>query len=250
MGTGIQLGAHITPESRLAFERADEAFYLVADAGSAAWIERLRPTARSLHHHYASGRPRTEIYEDVVEEILRPVREGSRVCAALYGHPGVFSHLGHEAVRRARDEGFGATMLPAVSAHDCLIADLGVDPGRTGCQTYEATDFLVNRRTVDTSAALILWQVTVIAQQHASATVNIEGIRLLAERLMTLYSPAHEVTLYESSPYPVARPAVLTVSLERLHGVDVTPLATLYVPPARSPRPDLALLERLRTERR
>jgi hypothetical protein len=34
-------------------------------------------------------------------------------------------------------------MLPAVSAEDCLFADLGVDPGAAGCQSHEAADFLI-----------------------------------------------------------------------------------------------------------
>jgi hypothetical protein len=35
-------------------------------------------------------------------------------------------------------------MLPAISAEDCLFADLGVDPADHGCPSYEATDFLVH----------------------------------------------------------------------------------------------------------
>jgi hypothetical protein len=37
-------------------------------------------------------------------------------------------------------------MLPGISAEDCLFADLGIDPGIYGCQSYEATDFLANGR--------------------------------------------------------------------------------------------------------
>src|SRR5437899_1041057 len=106
-------------------------------------------------------RIRDETYDDIVAEILSAVRSGTRVCVALYGHPGVFARPAHEAVRRARAEGFPARMLPAVSAEDCLFADLGVDPGENGCQSYEATDFLLRKREVDVSAALVLWQISV-----------------------------------------------------------------------------------------
>ena len=64
----------------------------------------------------------------MAEAILEPVRAGKRVCAAFYGHPGVFVLPSHDAISRARAEGFEATMLPGVSAEDCLVADLGVDP--------------------------------------------------------------------------------------------------------------------------
>jgi uncharacterized protein YabN with tetrapyrrole methylase and pyrophosphatase domain len=208
-------------------------------------MQQLRPGARSLHPHYRPGRLRAEIYEDIVEEILMPVRRGLRVCAALYGHPGVFSYLGHEAIRRARAEGFRAEMLPAVSAEDCLFADLGVDPGQTGCQSYEATDFVVNRRSVDTTAALVLWQVTTIGERRATMAPNPQGLRVLADYLCALYPADHEVTLYEASPYPVADPIIRKTRLGELPATELSPLATLYVPPLRRPRPDPAVLERL-----
>lgn len=234
----------MTPEAEAALEGADDVLYLVAEAGTAVWIERTIPSARSLHPHYRPGLRRREIYEAIVEEILAPVREGRRVCAALYGHPGVFSQIGHEAIRRARAEGFDAEMLPAVSAADCLFAELGVDPG-AGCQMYEATDFLLYRREVDTTAALILWQISAIGEADATTEVNRDGLATLAERLQELYSDEHEVTLYEASPYPVADSRVQRIPLAALAEADVGEVATLYVPPERAPEPDPAALERL-----
>ena len=43
------------------------------------------------------------------------IRAGFRVCAVFYGHPGVFVYPSHEAIRRARAEGFAARMLPALT---------------------------------------------------------------------------------------------------------------------------------------
>ncbi len=235
----------LTPEARVAIERADETLFLLADPGSVRWIQGLRPDARSLHSIYRAGRQRTEIYEEIVEEVLASVRAGRRVCAALYGHPGVSSFLGHEAVRRARAEGFAVEMLPAVSAEDCLYADLGLDPGKSGCQTYEATDFVVYRRRVDTSAALVLLQVTAVGSWRAETEPNREGLRVLAEYLRELYPANHQATLYEASPYPVADPSIRPVRLDGLESAELGALATLYVPPARSLDPDPRVLERL-----
>ena len=66
--------------------------------------------------------------------MLAPIRRGIRLCAVVYGHPGVFVYASHEAVRRCRLEGLPARMLPGISAEDCLLADLGVDPGVRGCR--------------------------------------------------------------------------------------------------------------------
>ena len=76
------------------------------------------------------GRSRLDTYQDMVDRILACVREGSDVCVAFYGHPGVFVYPSHEAIKRARIEGYKATMLPGISAEDCLFADLGIDPGK------------------------------------------------------------------------------------------------------------------------
>ncbi len=244
VGTGIELPGQLTLEAREALTRADDVLYLVADPVAAAWLERLCPSARAFA--YETGRPRREIYELIVEEILSCVRTGRSVCAAFYGHPGVFVDPAHEAIERARSEGFEARMLPGISAEDCLFADLGINPGRTGCQSYEATDFLVNRRRVDTSAALILWQITVIGEQRAVERPSREGIRILVERLLADYRPQHEVTIYQASPYPVADPIVRPLPLAALPDAELPGLATLYVPSARRARRDRAMLARLR----
>ena len=54
----------------------------------------------------------------------------------------VFVQPSHESIAIARLEGFSARMLPGISAEDCLFADIGLDPGKDGCQSFEATDFL------------------------------------------------------------------------------------------------------------
>jgi hypothetical protein len=136
-------------------------------------------------------------------------------------------------------------MLPAISAADCLFADLGVDPGVEGLQSYEASDFLVYRRSVETTAALVLWQVTAIGERRAITEPNREGLRALKDRLLELYPGDHVVSLYEASPYPITDPIVRQTALSALGDADVSPLATLYIPPLRSPRADPDVSARL-----
>jgi hypothetical protein len=61
----------------------------------------------------------------------------------------------HESIRRARMEGISACMLPGISAEDCLFAELGIEPSENGCQSFEATDFLVYKRKFDNRSSLI-----------------------------------------------------------------------------------------------
>ncbi len=219
--------------------------YLVADPVAMSWIESLNPNARSLHPFYREGAGRREVYGAIVDEILSRVRAGLNVCAAFYGHPGVFVDPAHEAIERAREEGFNATMHPAISAEDCLFADLGIDPGRTGCQSYEATDFLVHRRKIDTSATLILWQISAVGQTAYSIAPEPSGLSVLADRLRQLYPDEHETIVYEASPYRICEPIIRRVRLSELADAELTALATLVVPPGAKPRRDLRMMARL-----
>jgi uncharacterized protein YabN with tetrapyrrole methylase and pyrophosphatase domain len=236
---------HLTREARLLLENADVVLSVVAEPGMQAVLEELNPKTRSLHDFYELGESRAEAYQAMAEEILREVREGKNVVAAFYGHPGVFVAPSHEAIRMARAEGFKASMLPGISAEDCLFADLGVDPARFGCQSYEATDFLVHRRRVDPSAALVLWQIGTVGSVVASATTQPTGLPVLVEVLLEHYPPEHEVTVYEASPYPGFDPLVRTVALGELSAEHVTALSTLYVPPREQASLDLTMLDRL-----
>lgn len=238
VGTGIRIGVQLTPESRAAIDAADEFLYINAEPLGDRWLGSLHPRARNLAPLYRSGADREEVYEAIVDAILDPVRRGAAVCAAFYGHPGVFVRPSHAAVARARADGHKARMLPAVSAEDCLFADLGIDPATYGCASYDATTFLARPRPLDPSAALVLWQVAAVCESRAV----VEGehganIPLLVERLTTVYPPDHEVVLYEASPFPVAEALVQRLTLHELARTVPTPQATLYVPPLASPTP-------------
>jgi uncharacterized protein YabN with tetrapyrrole methylase and pyrophosphatase domain len=232
VGTGIRTGVHLTPESRDAIDAADELLHLAADPLTDRWLLDLHPRSTSLRSEYHVGERREQIYERIVERLLAPVRDGLRVAAAFYGHPGVYVRPSHEAIRRARSEGHDARMLPAVSAEDCLFADLGIDPATTGCASYDATDFLLRPPTIDAASGLVLWQITVIGDRTAVAELRLDNVHVLVERLAQHYPRDHEVVVYEASPYPIAEAVIERVPLGALPDAPLTPLSTLYVPPA------------------
>ena len=231
VGAGIGF-ARITLEARAAIAAADEVLYLVPDPVSATGIEALNPSARSLHGLYEEGVSHRAAYERMAEAILEPVRAGKRVCAAFYGHPGVFVLPSHEAISRARAEGFEASMQPGVSAEDCLVADLGVDPGVSGLQSYEAGDFLRRRPAIEPTTALVLWQIGVVGTRTLSASVTAPALGELVGLLLERYPAEHEVVVYEASSYPGVAPLIRRVRLDELGSDAVTLASTLYVPPA------------------
>jgi uncharacterized protein YabN with tetrapyrrole methylase and pyrophosphatase domain len=231
VGTGIRAGVQLTPEARSALERAERVLFLVAEPAAAAAIRRLNDAAEPLDDLYEPGVERHLVYEAMIERIMAPVRAGRSVCAAFYGHAGVFGMPAHGSIRQARAEGFEAEMLPGVSALDCLFADLGVDPGTSGCQSYEATDFLRRRPPVDTEAVLVLWQVSAIGRSDTITEPDLRQLPLLAARLLELYPPGHEAICYEASPYPIGRPSIRRLPLTAVADEAVSPLATLVVCP-------------------
>jgi Tetrapyrrole (Corrin/Porphyrin) Methylases len=235
----------LTPGARAAIEGSDEVLYLVADSVSALRIVRLNPRARSLDAFYGPDKDRRRTYAEIVDLIVASAVAGADVCAVFYGHPGVFAYPGHEALARVRKAGLPARMLPAVSALDCLVADLGLDPGRTGLQSYEATYFLLHRPPVDSRATLLLWQVGMIGEAGGAATSAVEArFQLLIERLREPYGEAHEALLYEASPYPGSPPAVARFRLSDPDLPASSTVSMLCIPGDLQAPAQLALTER------
>ncbi len=232
-------------------ERADKVLYLVAEPAAEEWVRRLNPTTESLSDCYLEGQSRALAYEAMIERILSPVRKGLSVCAVFYGHPGVFVYPSHEAIRIARSEGLEARMLPGISAEDCLFADLGIDPARSGCQSYEATDFLVSERRIDPRSSLILWQAGLVGRIEAHLDGfgdNRRGLSILRDVLLSQYPPEHDVVVYEASPYVVLESSIRVVPLGKLLEAPLSPVSTLFVPPLASKTSE-SMLDRLGIDR-
>ncbi len=246
VGIGMMLGAHLAPRARSHIEQAEVVFAAVSDALVELWLQTLRPDLRSLQPYYAQGKSRHQTYREMVAAMLAEVRAGRSVCGVFYGHPGVFARVPHDAIAQARAEGFEACMEPGISAEGCLYADLGIDPGRFGCQHYEASQFLLYRRRFDPTATLVLWQIGIVGDRSCARFETGRAYReLLVERLLEDYPPQHEVIVYEAATLPIATPRVDRVALSRLPQTQLTLQSTLVIPPALDAQPDPAMRARL-----
>ena len=236
VGSGIRITGQLTIEALAWIRRADEVLYGVPDPVAERIICALNPRAKSLFRFYEDGKSRASTYDDMVKEIVRSVEAGNMTVAVFYGHPGVFAFPSHESIRRARMLGFRARMLPAVSAEDCLFADLTIDPGEAGCQSYEASDFVLRERNPDTSAHLILWQAGVIGDRtHRQEGYNLTALPLLVEKLLDFYDAQHSIAVYEAATIIGCEPKIIWLPLAALQPAALTMISTLYVPPARVP---------------
>jgi hypothetical protein len=234
VGTGIKLVAQLTVEGRDAIRSADVLLHATQTPGMGSWLASLNPNAVDLTQFYLPGRDRWVTYRMMVERVLGELDDGRRVCVAFYGHPGVYVTPSHEIIRLARERGHVSRMLPGISAEDCLFADLGIDPGLHGWQSYDATPFLVYRPVFDASAALVLWQLDALGHRDYQPRHERSNYDVLARVLAQQYGAGHVVTAYHAAQYPGVEPL-----LEQLR-VDQLPahagMSTLYVPPG-PPRP-------------
>lgn len=248
VGIGIRAPEQATLEACARIRGADCVYTLVANPLAEHWIRTLNLNVKTLNDLYAEKKERATTYAQMVRRLVRSVRSGMNVCAVSYGHPGVFAFPFHEAIAQLKRSGFETEMLPAVSAEDCLFADLGIDPATAGCRSYEATDFLVSRRNSDVTSALILWQIGVIAEpsyKSENGAWNRTGLRVLAETLLESYPGDHEVIVYEAARFPACMPTIDRLALRELADASVGVMSTLYVPPAGRAQPDIAVLQRL-----
>jgi diguanylate cyclase len=231
VGSGIQLGRHLSSRCLSEIQEADRVLVLT-DGAAFGMIAELRPDLVDLRLHYAEGKDRRQTYREMEAAILTEVRAGKRVCAVFYGHPGVFADVPHAVIRKARESGFSARMEPGISAEACLYADLGIDPGRYGVQSIEATQFLLENRQIDSRSLLLLWQValtgdTACTRFHAEP----EEIQKLVERLLQDYPADHEVILYEAARLSVEPFRADRMPLADLAQARFEEYTTLVIPP-------------------
>ena len=246
VGLGMTLGSHLTPLARSHIAQADVVFAALSDAIAEEWLKRMHPDVRSLQPYYAEGKPRMKTYREWVALMMDELRAGRRVCGVFYGHPGIFAWSPHKVIAQARAEGYDAHMEPGISAEDCLYADLGFDPGRYGCQHFEASQLLYCERRIDSAGYLVLWQVGVVGNRSVGRfDTGLAYRALLVERLEQDYPPDHEVIVYRGATLPIEQPRIQRIPLRELATVPLTAEETVVLPPAVTLQPNHAMLARL-----
>ncbi|MCL1041857.1 SAM-dependent methyltransferase [Shewanella marisflavi] len=246
VGIGMTLGAHICPLARSYIEQADVVFSGVSNGIVELWLQEMHSDVRSLQIFYDEGKSRHITYREMVDAIMSEVRQGKKVVGAFYGHPGVFAQAPHRSIEAARAEGFEAVMVPGISAEDCLIADLGVDPGQFGCQQFEASQFMFYQRRFDPSSYLVLWQIGLAGDKSMTKFATSKAHRqVLIELLAETYPLDHQVILYEAAVLPIDKVRKQSLTLGKLADAEIFMHTTLVIPPSEKMRPNPIILEKL-----
>jgi uncharacterized protein YabN with tetrapyrrole methylase and pyrophosphatase domain len=200
VGTGLHAANQITPEAINAMHRADCVYHCTSDPGALAVIQQVNHNCHDLRTFYDETLPRFVTYERMTNAIVDAVRKGLNVCAVYYGHPGVCATAPHIAVERVRTLGGLARILPAISSHDALLASCGIDPGMSGCQIFEATDYVTRAQLPDVWTPLIVYQAAMLGDVHyyRSEWPNVCAT-ILRDRLSEHYGPTYQCMLYTAA---------------------------------------------------
>jgi uncharacterized protein YabN with tetrapyrrole methylase and pyrophosphatase domain len=255
-GSGIKSLSHFTKETEAAIAQANYVLYLVNEPITAQWIANKSQKSESLDALYFAEKQRVDAYKNIVDRVLFALDLYQNVCLVVYGHPLLLSNTVSDLINRTDTSGVQVTVLPAISAFDCLLADLAIDP-MSGCFSIEASVFLHQQAGINTRYHLILWQVGLLGDHDTYSTqeklitlgsvdnsdasvprlVSEKGIngqqtlKCLKEKLIQLYSQDHGCVFYEASLYPHIPPKMINLPLKDLEQPMVSRLTTIYIPP-------------------
>jgi precorrin-6B methylase 1 len=250
VGTGMRMAGQVTPLAQSYIETADVVVSAVPNIFTRKWIQGIAKEFICVLDHYddcdVDGKSRRDTYRRMADTILAQVRAGKTVCAAFYGHPGIFACISHIAIKDARAEGYSAEMLPGISAEDCLVADLGLDPGRTGMQSMETTQFMIYERKIDPTAMFVLWQPALAGELSLKRFETTEArIQVLVDKLARDYPLDHNVILYEAATSPLEKTRIDTIKLRDLPTTPMVTATTLVIPAAYPLKRDEAIIAQL-----
>lgn len=234
VGTGIMFPSQMTFQAADAIRAADVTLFNVGNHTlTVDWIQENATSAIDLYDYYDHGKSRQHTYDQMVEAILDQLRAGENVVAAFYGHPGVFVGPGFEAIKKARKEGYEASMLPGVSAVDCMFADLEFDPAPYGCAMVEASDYVLMERNYDSRMPLIIWQAGVVGDIsfNANGRATSESEDMLKRRLLRDYPENHPITTYIAATLPGMRSKTRSSTIGKLEDLALNASSTCLVPP-------------------
>lgn len=236
-GTGIKFLSHLTIEVKSAIETSSCVFFLLNEPAMKNWVVKNAKKYISLDDIYFSSKLRSPSYSKIVDELLRSLQKNDDICFLIYGHPTFFSSVVDKITKRISSKEVIIQIMPGISAIDCLFADLKIDPGKTGLQSYDATEFILYDEIFSITSHLVLWQIAIIGEMGIinNNEINLnrqkEGITILISKLMTHYPEDYIVNLYVASQYPGLEFEVVSVELRKLNEVTIPRLATLYIPP-------------------
>lgn len=230
-GCGIKSLSHLTRENEAAIKQADLVLYLVNEPIVAHWIQCKSNKNESLENLYFSEELRINAYRKICQRILLALTEHNNICVVVYGHPLLLSSSIGYLIRNIDKNSIDLHILPAISAFDCLLTDLEIDPIK-GCFSIEANELINKNKHIDPTNHLIIWQVGLIDDRRSAENDCIHNdIKSLKDKLLRSYNSRHECFFYEASIYPHIPCKKIKTTISRMDKVPISRITTAYIPP-------------------
>jgi uncharacterized protein YabN with tetrapyrrole methylase and pyrophosphatase domain len=236
VGLGLRID-HLTGETDQALRESSHVYYVSHIPGiRQLLLDRCSHITDLAASCYAEGQSTYSAYRDMAATVINAALSLSEpVAFALYGHPLVLAQPSQLILTLATQLSLPTKVLPAISAMDCLFADLGVDPGSRGLQMHEATELLIYQRPILPDMATIIWQVGSL--ETALYTVRRsrpERLTRLKDFLLRFFPPDHDVFSVASAVEPNTSPDIRRFRITEL--AEYAPAfhygTTLYIPPS------------------
>lgn len=230
-GCGIKSLSHLTRENEAAIKQADLVLYLVNEPIIEQWLRNISNKNESLELLYFSEELRANAYKKIINHIFLAMHQHNNVCVVVYGHPLLLSNSIEYLIKKIDKNLIDLYILPAISAFDCLLTDLEIDPVN-GCFSIEATELINKDKYIDPTNHLIIWQIGLINNKQISEkNSGINDIKALKNKLLKTYNTEHECILYEASIYPHLPYKKIKAVVSSLDQISISRITTAYLPP-------------------
>ena len=236
VGTGIVAVRQLTHEAQRALSTANEILFLDHGFGVKEYLETICAVVTDLYPiSYRDDEQRIRAYDRMTAAVIAAALDHPPVTFAVYGHPKIYVYPTIQITEAAKLLGLRVEVLPGISSLDTILIDLGLDPGMDGLQMYEATDLLLRDRPLQPDVPCLLWQIGPIESSLYSRRRSMPSRFLrLQSHLRCYYRDTHEIIAIQSSGHRLVAPEITRCVVADLHEVlpQVSPVATLYIPPA------------------
>ena len=184
------------------------------------------------YEDWGRGQNRRDTYRRMADTILGAgARRQDGGVPPSTATPASLPASGHMAIKDARAEVYVAEMLPGISALDCLVADLGLDPGRMGMQSMETTQFMIYQRRIDPTALLILWQPFLAGELSLKRfETTAARVQVLVDKLARDYPLGARSDPHEAATNPLEPTRIDRLSLRDLPHAAMVGATTLVIP--------------------
>jgi hypothetical protein len=238
VGLGIVSVRQVTREAESAMRRSNEVLYASDAIGIHGYLQELCGKVTEVYvSTLREGEDRLSKYNRIAALVIDAALDHPPVSFAVAGHPQVFVYPTQQILAVANYFGLRVKVLPGISSLDCMIVDLGIDPGNQGVQMFETTALLLQQHPLYNDVPCFLWQVGAVETRLFTRAPSVpERFARLQKHLVKYYPAGHMVKVIYSSSHPLAMSTMLEFRIDELHlhAIHVHPGATLYIPPATS----------------